>query len=289
MDLFREMPTYRLTGYSKCRSRLAGDVRAAWINGEHLLGCPGDAPLTESSNDSCPCPAEPQVSSCDARYAAIHEAGHAVTYELACRGMGINQQFQRVQIRPDMNKPLLGSDDEELDARGVFSAPAFYRPTESFSVSPDSRILFSCLPTSWMTENIKRMQWEIIRRLAGPTAEAVERGVGRSDIHLFAHMAGGQNDLAYAESVLCDYRLAAKRRYGLTRFFDLTRKVVKSTWPAIAALADVLLSEGMLDHERAYPIIDRHLKDIEKRSATLELITADLRRQSLRSAKSIED
>ena len=110
------------------------------------------------------------------------------------------------------------------------------------------------------TKRLRKMEWEIILRLAGPIAEAIMCGVTRSETCLFALAEeGGGPDFEMPKAVLDDYRLATKRKYELTRFVYRTPKNVVSAWVAIEALACALLESEVLAYEQAYPIIDRNL------------------------------
>jgi hypothetical protein len=186
---------------------------------------------------------------------AIHEAGHAVAFLLAYRALGRDYRpFHRVLIRRDISKPYIDDRGRERQIRGMVEGPDIYSTLTGPSVYELSIQQGMSELTAIM---LATMQWDIVISLAGPFAEAVIVGDWtKTHMSWTAYFyCGGRDDLAHAETVLDQYRVATKRRCGLTRFEHRTRELVLSAWPAIEVLAAALLEAEVMEYDEVAAIV----------------------------------
>ena len=81
--------------------------------------------------------------------------------------------------------------------------------------------------------------------MSGGIAEAIHRGERRRRVVFqFARLnCGAHHDLADAEKVLADLRALPGRRYGLERYTQRALKLMLAHWPAVEAIAAVLIRD----------------------------------------------
>lgn len=92
------------------------------------------------------------------------------------------------------------------------------------------------------------MQWQIIIYMAGGVAEAIHRGEWLQQyIFWFAMQCGAGGDREAAEAIIADLRKLTGRRHGLERFAIRARKLLLANWPAVEAIAAVLIRDRRID------------------------------------------
>lgn len=163
------------------------------------------------------------------------------------------RSFDRVLVRRDARRPYVNRKGVRIDCLGICEANDIYIAAAGIGLS-----IFQHVP-ELRGEIVRRMEWEIFSRLAGPFAEAAYRGCrskrGMRYVALFE--CGSQYDYQDAEATLADYRTvtAAPRHYGIGRFEDVARELVLAEWRAIDALARELLKFDMLEYGDAHAIV----------------------------------
>jgi len=188
------------------------------------------------------------------RSTAHHEAGHAVAYIRAFRALGQDwPAFERVVIRPNASGLHLNGRGVEIDCVGVCEATDICIPVVGLAIFNGAQ------RPELQSMMLRRMEWEIMVKLAGPFATAAHAGIrAKQEMRWAALLSGGtDDDYKRAESVLADYKKATRRAYGLRRFEDRTRDLVLGAWPAIEALAVALLNSksGALEYDEAVSVV----------------------------------
>ena len=156
--------------------------------------------------------------------AAYHEAGHAVANVLACRN---------AQLPPWDD---LGVDSAEIGVDGK-AWGGLCSGTTVYHAAYVTRL------PSWDWRDA--MEWQLVISMSGGIAEAIHRGERRRRVVFqFARLnCGAHHDLADAEKVLADLRALPGRRYGQERYTQRALKLMLAHWPAVEAIAAVLIRD----------------------------------------------
>lgn len=192
-------------------------------------------------------------------FVAAHEAGHAVAYITAHRALERDYpSFRRVFIRRDFSSPYIDGRNREVDCIGMCEAPDLYNVSIGLG-------LFYQEPEpwpGWKNQILTRMEWAILTSLAGPFAESASRDArSRGGMrHAARWLCGSEDDYRSAEAVLLDFTKVSKLRRRISHFEDRTRDLVLNSWPAIDALAKILLVKESLNYDSAYAVVEPHLE-----------------------------
>jgi hypothetical protein len=89
------------------------------------------------------------------------------------------------------------------------------------------------------------MEWQIVINQAGGVAEAIYRGERRKKHIMWfsAFNCGVDGDLKQTADVLVDLHMLTKRQYGEQRFTERTLDLMLANWPAVEALAAILVAD----------------------------------------------
>jgi hypothetical protein len=160
--------------------------------------------------------------------ADYHEAGHAVSGVLAQRNAGLppwdGLSIEFAEIAPDSKAWA-----------GVYVGTQVYHPA-----------YLTRLPSfDWRDA----AEWQLVKNLAGGIAEAIHRGEHRPrNVFRFAMAnCGAEDDFIDAEKVLVDLSKLSGRRCGLQRYTRRTLKLMLAHWPAVAAIAAVLIRDMRIE------------------------------------------
>jgi hypothetical protein len=199
---------------------------------------------------------------------AVHEAGHAVAHITALRAMRLTYPpFDRVFIRPDWSKPYIDSHGREQNCVGMMEGEDIYK---TYDVEMCRMIIDEADPVSHpelRAAMISRMEWQIIRTLSGPYAEANLGPKYLMDWNAAVNghgLPGENSDNEKAARVFADYLYAKpKRQHGFRRFELRAKALVLSEWPAIQALAKGLMKQNVIEYDEAHAIVVPLLPDRE--------------------------